>query len=125
MARRHKLGQSARLGSAVQTKAISFANRSRQGDHRRALERATVLRSAGQAKAGGESWLEVTALLSGVRYIRASPPRKGWNRTSTRCTHSVRPAKHSSRVRPARAGARLKRGTTTADFLARLWSDRP
>ena len=28
-------------------------------------------------------------------------------------------------VRPARVGAWLKRGTTTADFPARLWSDRP
>src|SRR5215471_17059910 len=61
MAGRHTRGQSARSRCAVQTKAISLAHRSRQGNHRRPLEWATILRFA-QETTGGESWLEVTAL---------------------------------------------------------------
>lgn len=40
-------------------------------------------------------------------YTRKSS-RRAWTRTSIRCMRSVRPAKHSSTVRPERAGARLR-----------------
>ena len=60
-----------------------------------------------------------------ARSTPASLPKKGWSRTSTRCTHSARRAKRSSRARLARAGAWSRPPTTTAAFRAGRWNVRP
>ena len=55
----------------------------------------------------------------------ASPPRKGWSRTSTRCTRSARPARRSSRARRTKAGVLPRPPMTMAAIRAGRWSGRP
>src|ERR1700722_6271277 len=104
LARHRTRGQGAGSRRALQTKALPLTYRGCQTDHRRALERSAILWIAQQARAGGESWLEVTALPNGARSILANLLRKGSNRISIRSTLSAKPAKRTSRVRPAKAG---------------------
>ena len=57
-------------------------------------------------------------------YTRKSS-EKGSSKISIRRTRSAKPAKHTSRVRPARAGDWSKPHLTTAGFPARRWIGLP
>ncbi len=54
---------------------------------------------------GEQPWSALRLRSAVARSTRANLPKKAWSKTSTRCTHSARRAKRSSRVRPVRAGA--------------------
>ena len=58
-----------------------------------------------------------------AQFTPASLLRKDWNRTSTRCKHSARRAKRSSRARLVRDGAWSRPRTTTAVCRVERWND--
>ena len=62
---------------------------------------------------------------SAVPSTPASPPRRGWSRSSTRSTPSASPAKPSSTARPTRAGPACRTATTTAASPAATWTGPP
>jgi len=51
-----------------------------------------------------QSWNALSHRFDAARSTPANRPRKDWSRISTRCTHSARPAKRSSRARPEKDG---------------------
>jgi len=73
---------------------------SRPRDHRLSLVGAAVLRSEG-SRQGGRQWL---VLPDDVQSTPASPRKKDWSRTTTRCMRSARRARRSSEVRRVKVG---------------------
>src|ERR1700738_2468899 len=104
MARERAPGHGARRRRVLQRQALPFALRGRARDHGQSLVGATLLRAEG-ARYGEQPWNALKLRPAVARSTRANLPKKDWSKTSTRSTHSARPAKRSSRVRPARAGA--------------------
>ena len=97
-AHRHR----ARRRLRVAGPALPLALGDRPRDHRHALERPRVLRH----QAAGERGMTKprSPASSAARSTPASPPRKGWSRSSTRCTPSARPARPTSPASAPRAG---------------------
>ena len=82
--------------------ALPLALGHRPRHHRHAVERARVLRaSSGRGARHDEARSPAS---SAARSTPASPPRKGWSRSSTRCTPSARPARPMSPASAPRAG---------------------
>jgi hypothetical protein len=119
-ARRHRHRRRLRMAGA----ALQVAVRHRPRHHRHALERLGVLRAeepqgADMTKPPEKSKVAASCA---ARSTPANPPRKGWSRSSTRCTPSARPARPTSPASGPRAGCWSAISMTTAASPAARWT---
>src|ERR1039457_5457799 len=103
MARYQPSGKRSRKGILFPGQALPFALGSRATDHRNSMVGAVVLRPEAIARREPR-WNTLSREHGVAQYTLAKAPKRGWSRTSIRCTRSARRVRRSSRAKRARAG---------------------